>query len=214
MLKKIRKYVIVIAANLVILVALLMLWTDELELTFNKIVRGIEVFKIAGFGVLTVIGIVILVNFYKRRNIKSQRLKIVIAVIVTLMLSSYLYIDYLRKVVDHVIINGQLRKQIAAKIQPAELLAYGTMARGLSIEEYVQIKKICGFPALPLEASNIQYKYSYDGFLPDYLLELRYELPVGMKVDTIDYVHGDFSRKQSCQIVGDRKIVSYSECEQ
>lgn len=213
-LKKSINYLIIIAANLIILAVLLVLWTDELELTFNEIIRGIEVFKIAGFGVLTVIGVVILDNFFRRRKVNSPSLKVVITVIATLVISSFLYIGYIGKVIDHTIINRQFRKQIADKIEPLRQMAYGTMARNLTIEEYLQIRKVCGFPALSSEASDIQYKYSYDGFLPDSMLELTYYVPVRITVDTINYLNGGRTRRQSFQIAGNRKKVIYVEYEQ
>lgn len=213
MLRRSIKYLIIVVVNLAIPTVLLVLWTDELELTFNEIVRGIEIFKIAGFGILSVIGIGIVIYVFRRRKIKSGGLKFAFAVMVTLAISSYLYVDYSGKVIDHVMVNRKFRKQVADKIQPLRELAYGTTARNLTIEEYRQIRKICGFPELPSEASDIQYKYSYDGFLPDYSLELIYNLPVWTKVDAINYQNKNFSRYQSFEMVGDGKRVSYVEYE-
>lgn len=70
------------------------------------------------------------------------------------------------------------------------------------------------FPKLPNEASNIKYSYSYDGFLPDYLFTVTYDLPAQIKVDTINYRKGDFSRYQSFVTIGNIKRVTYSESEQ
>ena len=89
-----------------------------------------------------------------------------------------------------------------------------TTGENLTFKEYETITKIYWFPKLPVEAENINYTYSYDGFLPDYSFELIYDLPQQMKVDTIKYQNGDFSKNQSVEIIGNKKRVSYSEYEQ
>ncbi len=70
------------------------------------------------------------------------------------------------------------------------------------------------FPKLPDEAFNINYTYGYDGFLPDYLFTLTYDLPAQIKVDTINIKKGDFSKYQSFVTVDNIKRVRYSEGEQ
>lgn len=111
------------------------------------------------------------------------------------------------------IIHGKFRNQIAAKIGPSNGFGNGSKGINLTNEEYQQIIKMCWFPKLPPQASNIQYNYGYDGFLPDYIFTLEYDLPVQMKVDTIDLQQGDFSRYRSFKIVGDKKRVTYIESE-
>jgi hypothetical protein len=113
-----------------------------------------------------------------------------------------------------VIVSRQIRNQIADKIKPSNELANGTKGDSLTIKEYQQITKIYWFPKLPNEASNIQYSYSYDGFLPDYLFTVKYDLPAQIKVDTINDKKGDFSKYQSFVIIDDIKRVTYSESEQ
>ena len=69
------------------------------------------------------------------------------------------------------------------------------------------------FPKLPIEATNIMYNYQYDGFLPDYSFSLTYDLPKEMKVDSINYTNGDFSKYQSFEIIDNKKRVTYEEYE-
>ncbi len=82
------------------------------------------------------------------------------------------------------------------------------------IKEYQEISKMNWFPMLPKEATNINYTYEYDGFLPDYYFFLTYDLPKEMKIETINYEKGDFSKFQAYEIIGTKKKVTYSECEQ
>ena len=214
MLKKSLKYIIIVAVNLILLTILLALWTDKLELTFNEWVRPREFLKIMAFNFLSLIAMRILITFYRRRNITTTRLKIKMASLLTFLISSYLYIDYSTKVIGNEIVNRQFRKQIADKIQPSNRLANGTKAENLTIKEYEQITKMYWFPKLPSEASNIQYDYGYDGLLPDYSFTLKYDLPLQIKVDTINYEKGDFLKYQSFEIFDNKKRVTYGEHEQ
>jgi len=214
MIKKSLKYLIVAFINVILLTVLLALWTDRLELTFNDWVRPREFLKIIGFTVVSLISIRILVGYFRHRNITTTTSKIKISALLTFLISSYLYIDYSPKVINNVILNGQFRNQIADKIKPLNLLSNGTKADSLTIKEYQQITKMYWFPKLPDEAFNINYTYGYDGFLPDYLFTLTYDLPAQKKVDTINIKKGDFSKYQSFVTVDNIKRVTYSEGDQ
>jgi hypothetical protein len=214
MLKKCLKYIVIVFVNATLLTALLVLWTDRLELAFNDWVRAMEFLKIMGFSILSLISIRILVSYFRQRNITTTTSKIQISALLTFLISSYLYINYTTKVVNNVILNRQFRNQIADKIKPLNLLANGTKADSLTIKEYQQITKMYWFPKLPDEASNINYTYGYDGFLPDYLFTLTYDLPTQIKVDTINIKKGDFSKYQSFVTVDNIKRVTYSEGEE
>ena len=210
MLKKSFKYLVIAIVNLIVLTILLALWTDEFEQRFNDFVRPIEFLKIIGFTISALIGMRMLVSFFRNKNITRTSFKIKISVLLTSLISSYLYIGYTSKIYSNVIINGKFRNQIANKIKDTERLN-GTKGENLTFKEYEQITKIHGFPKLPSEASNIQYAYEYDGFLPDYFFSLTYDLPKQMKVDTINYHNEDFTRYRSFEIVNDKKRVSYYE---
>ncbi|CAN5578375.1 hypothetical protein BH11BAC5_BH11BAC5_28510 [soil metagenome] len=213
MLKKSYKYLVIAIVNLTVLTILLAIWTDELELRFNDSATLIEIIKIIGFTFLTLIGMRMLVSFFRNKNITRTSFKIKISVLLTFLISSYLYTGYIAKIYSNVIINGQFRRQIAKKISDTKMLN-GTKGENLTFIEYQQITKMSRFPTLPAEASNIQYAYDYDGFLPDYSFSLKYDLPKEMKVDTIDYKNEDFTQFKSFEIIGDKKRVTYFESDQ
>lgn len=206
MLKKSFKYIIIAIVNLIVLTTLLAFWTDKLELTFNDFVRSLEFLKILGFTAFSLIGMRILVYFFRKKKIYATRTKLKSAIILTLLISSYLYVDYSIKFVKNVIVNRQFRNEIANKIKPANRLANGTTAENLTIKEYQEIAGMNWFPKLPSEATNINYEYTYDGFLPDYSFTLTYDLPIGTKADTSKY--------QSFKIIDNKKRVTYREFEQ
>lgn len=213
MLKKSFKYLIIATVNLIVLTTLLAFWTDGLELTFNDFVRPKEFLKILGFTAVSLIGMRILVYYFRKKNVQTTRTKYKAAILLTPLISSYLYVDYSVKFVKNVIIDRQFRNEIADKIRPANGLANGTTAENLTIKEYQEIASMNWFPSLPIEATNIMYDYQYDGFLPDYSFSLTYDLPKEMKVGTINYESGDFTKYQTFEIIGNKKRVFYSEGE-
>ena len=150
---------------------------------------------------------------FRHKNVTTTGLKIKIAALLTFFVSSYLYIDYSTKVIQNVIVNRQFRNQIANKIKPTNRLN-GTTGENLTVKEYQEITKMYSFPKLPAEASNITYAYEYDGFLPDYLFTVTYDLPLQIKVDTINNKKGEFSKYQSFETISNIKRVTYIETEQ
>jgi hypothetical protein len=211
MLKKSFNYLIIATANLVLLTGFLILWTDKLEMTFNGWVLPWEFLKILVFTLASLIAMRILVGYFRRRNISAIKAKIKVATLLTFLISSYLYIDYAIKAYNNIITNGEFRSQLADKIKPANRLANGTKAENLTIKEYEQLEKTAGFPKIPGESSNIKYAYEYDGFLPDYLFTVEYDLPLHIEVDTINYSSRDFTRSRSFEIVNNKKRVTYEE---
>ncbi len=214
MLTRSVKYIAVIAINLVLLTLLLLLWTDRLELLFHEWVRPREFLKILVFSLLSLVGIIIFTVFTRKRNITSNPTKVKIAALLTFLISLYLYIDYSAKVYTNVILNGRFRNGIADKIKPFHYLANGISGDKLAIEEYQQITKINWFPEIPSESSNIKFEYAYDGFLPDYVFTVYYDVPKEMQVHTINYDEEDFSKYHSFKIEGDKKRVTYRESEE
>jgi hypothetical protein len=213
MLKKSFKYLIIATVNLTVLTVLLTFWTDELELTINTLVRPIEFFKILSFTAISLIGMRILVFYFRKKNIQATRTKLKSAILLTILISSYLYVEYSVKFAKNIIVNRQFRNEIAYKIKPANGLANGTTALNLTIKEYQEIAKMNWFPKLPIKATNIMYNYQYDGFLPDYSFTLMYDLPEEIEVDIINYESGDFSKYQTFEIVDNKKRVTYNEVE-
>ena len=210
MFKKSLKYLTIAFVNILLLTAFLFFWTDELEMTFNYGVLVWEQLKIIGFGILSLIAMRFLVSYFRNKKIVDTGLKIKVALLLTFLVSSYLYVDYSSKIIKNVIVNGRLRKQIANKIKPSDKMS-GSKGENLTSLEYQTITEIYWFPKLPIEASNISYVYEYDGFLPDYLFELTYDLPKHLTVDTFNVEREQFSRYQSCIIKDNTKKVTYTE---
>jgi hypothetical protein len=213
MIRKSFKYSFIAFVNAMILTLLLAIWTDELELKLNQGIRFLEFLKIIGFTIAVLISMRMLVSYF--RNIGAARLrnKMRITIPVTLMVSSYLYITYSLKVVKNVIIDGKFRRGLASKISTNDR-PNGSAGNSLSLKEYKETIRFTRLPALPESASNITYDYYYDGFLPDYSVELAYDMPLSARIDTVDYSNGDFSKSQSYKILTDRKRVTFEEIRQ
>jgi hypothetical protein len=207
------KYLIIITANLIILTALLLLWTDKLELTFNNSIRLTEFFKILGVTAISIISIIIFLYYLNKKIFNTISIKIKAVIILTFLVSSYLYISYSIKVLKNTIINKNFRNEIAYKIKPKKF-TNGTSAEKLTFREYQEIARINRYPKLPIKATNISYSHEYDGFLPDYRFTLTYEVPKNIIVNSIDFKKGDFSKYQTFKLIGNKKRVIYDEVEQ
>jgi len=207
-IRKSIKYLIIALLNLLILTGLLAYWTDYVELSFNSLVRPIEFLKIIGFTLLSLIGMRIAVEFFRKRN-TSIKNRIRISTLLTILISSLLYFNYSKMIIKNRIQNGKLRTELAKKIKPVNGLAYGTKADNLTFIEYEEISKINWFPKLNKKADSISYFYNYDGFLPDYSFKLSYVIPTKIKIDTTKFKHGKYSIK----INGNTKRITYSEYE-
>jgi|SRR5690606_1224034 len=212
MIKKSLKYILIVIINLLVLTILLAIWTDKFELEFNNSVRPIEFLKLLGVSLLGLISLRILVTFFRKFKVVSQKRKIGISIILILLISSYFYVNYGMKIYSNRIVNGELRNGIVKKIELVEMgLAHGNQAENLTSREYAEITKLKWFPKLPKEAENISYSYDYDGFLPDYDFSLSYDLPIDSKVETMTYENETFSKSRSIEIIGNKKRVTYSE---
>ncbi|WP_282075022.1 hypothetical protein [Maribacter aquivivus] len=138
--------------------------------------------------------------------------RIKISVILMLLISLYFYVDYSIKIYTNRVANGELRNGIMEKVSPVKNgLGFGTKANNLTRKEYSEITKVSWFKKIPNTAENIDYRYSYEGFLPDYSFSVSYDLPKESQVDTLNFVDGSFSKKQSFKVVGDKVRVSYYE---
>ena len=212
MFKKSLKYLIVVTVNLVLLTIMLAIWTDKFEVEFNDVVRPIEFLKLIGISILGLIILASSVSFFRKYKINSVMKRIKISVILMLLFSLYFYVDYSIKIYTNRVSNGELRNEIMEKVSPIENgLGFGTKASNLSIKEYSEITKVNWFKKIPNNAENIDYRYSYEGFLPDYSFSISYDLPKESQVDTLNFVDGSFSKKQSFKVVGNKVRVTYYE---
>lgn len=209
-MKRAFKYLVIAAINAVLLTAMLWLWADKLEVLFSDWVLVIEALKILGCTVASLIAIRIAVYFLRKKNIANNRTRIKVATAITLLISSYLYIEYAVNIADHNITNRQFRQAIAAKT------SYDGMSRevaNLSYKEYAAIREMTCYPAVDSNANNISFAYHYDGFLPDYDFSISYFLPLGSKADTFNRQQGEFSESQTTDTVNGQLKVTYTETE-
>jgi len=211
MFKKSIKYLVISFVNLIILTIMLAYWTDKVELTFNNFVRPIEFLKIIGFTILSLIIISISIPIYSKYRINSIKKRVVISSIITILISSYLYINYSSKIIQNRFVNNEIRLGVSKKIKSLNKLSFGTKSEKLTNEEYNEITNINWFPKLTKSAKNISYSYTYDGFLPDYSFTLNYDLPKNINVDTINVKDGNFSKSCQFKIIGNTKRVEYYE---
>ncbi len=204
------KYFGVASANVVLLSGILALWTDSLELTFHKMVRPLEFLKVLVVSSLALLVMFLLTFFLRRRSVKTGT-RVVVASLLTMVISSGLYVSYSRRILHNVIIQGRLRAQIAGKIRPSHGLANGTKADHLSFDEYEEVARTAGFPDIPPAASDIKYDFQYDGFLPDYSLDITYEVPKLTKISSSKDSSNRYTRYQTVEVTGDSKRVFYHE---
>ena len=210
MLKRSIKYLAIAAVNMCVLTVLLTVWADELELKLHYRVLPVEFLKIIGFTVLSLIAMRLLVAFFRKADINSIKQRMKLSVLAAFLICSYLYVGYSLKIINNVFINGSLRNEISSKIKPSKWLE-GSRAQNLTIKEYQEIVKISWFPKVPEKATNIEYDYQAEGFLPDYEFTLIYDLPIGMNVGTMSYDGIRFSKYRTFKIIGDKKRVTYFE---
>jgi len=146
------------------------------------------------------------IEYFRKRN-TSIKNRIRISTLMTILISSFLYFNYAKKVYENQIQNGELRKELAMKIEPANGLAFGTKADNLTFREYEEITKIKWFPKMQKSADSISYYYTYDGFLPDYSFNVSYSLPNTVEIDSTEFKYGEIK----IDTIGNKKRISYSE---
>jgi hypothetical protein len=210
-LKKSVKYILIIAANFIILASLLYVWTDKLEIAINPEKRIFEFLKIIAITIIIAICLVILTYIFRMKNIDNRKLKVILAISVCILISSFLYIDYTVRVFNNFIVNRRIRNEIANKIKPSTGLAYGINVTNLSREEYFICEDALHLPSIPIEASSINCIYEYDGLLPDYFLSISYNLPLNIQIDTFHISKNDFTKSQTCEINNNCKKITYTE---
>lgn len=212
MIQKLLKYLVIIFINLIILTALLAIWTDKFELEFNDYVRPIEFLKLIGISIFGLILLRVAVSIFRRFKINSVKSKIAISTCLILLISSYFYIDYAKKIYSNKFVNNEFRNGIIKKIKPNEnKIVFGMKAENLTAIEYAEITTLKWFPKLSKSAENICYSYIYDDFLPDYSFSLSYDLPKEIKVDTMHYKKGTFSKSRTLKVIGNKNRVTYYE---
>lgn len=202
-----RDYLAIAGLNFLILTVLMVLWVDRIESLFGFLVLQIELLKIIGVTMLSLLGMRIAIKVFdkKKKYNKSQLLRVSVAV--TVFISLFLYIDYSKKVYVNAILKRELRSSLSDKIVVYEGYPHGSYARNLTYHEYKEITNAKWFPMVQEYADSISYGYIYDGFLPDYSFDLSFNLPLEIDFDTLDFKYG----KIKIDTFGDIKRIVYSE---
>ena len=198
-MRKIHKYITTILVNFAVLLGLLRLWIDPFELALSPGVFFNEIFKIIEFSILSLIGLRILVIFFRKRNIQSVKQKIKYATLLTVVICSYLYVGYAVKIINNRFLNNKLRTELLDKTVIQRFNRFdNTFGKNLNIKEYRQIARILKLPKLQSEAKNIEYDCSKSGFLGyEYSISVTYNLPLDTEIEEINYSKDDFIKSQS-----------------
>lgn len=209
MIRKSIKYFLIAAANLAILTLLLALWTDEFERQFNLFVRPGEFLKIIAFTFLALIGMRILVVYFRKKKIYDTRRKIKYATILTILICLVLYFNYTIKAVQNRLVNATTREHIFGKLKSTN----NAKVDSLFFDEYKEIMRINGFPKIPESSKNISVDYYEDGFLPDFSISVTYEVPITEIISEMKYKNGQYSKSITVEVIGQHKKVYYEEGE-
>jgi hypothetical protein len=209
-MKKALKYLFIVLINMTVLTTLFILSYDTFEQTFNQWGLLSEPFKILGFSFLSLIGLCLLVIYFRKKGITSVRKKIKLASMLTVLICSFLYVDYLVNIIINNFINKSLRESVLNKVEPA-FFNVGTTAYNLSFEEYNQISKSNTLLKIPRNARNISYDHSYDGFHFDYSLTVIYELPLNTNIKEYEIRDGDYSKSLKIEKSENYILVTYTE---
>ncbi len=201
----------IVFVNMLILTIMLAICTDAFELAFNNWVRPVEFLKLIGISLAGLLVLRIAVSIFRKSNINSFQKRKKISILLIVLMSSYFYVDYGIKIYSHRFANAELRDRVIEKRTSYVHPPYGSEAKNLTGNEYVEITKTKWFPKLPENAKNISYSYSYDGFLPDYSLSIVYDVPKETKVDTLNYKDNTFSKTRTFELKEDHIRVTYTE---
>jgi len=213
MIKKSIKYVLIALANLVILTWLLSVWTDKLAMFFYSAVWENEFLKILGLTLLSLGAMRILVYYFRKKRITSYWIKIKYAIILTIGICSFLYVNYSIRIVQNSFLNAAIREQTWMKVKKSEHGRLGFFLYSISYKEYNEISKTNWFPEIPETAENISFSYYNGGFQGDYTFNLNYEVPASEKVEEINIKKGDYYQSTTIKVTGYRKKVTYEEGE-
>jgi hypothetical protein len=212
-IRKSFKYLGILSANLINLTMFLALRNDLLYVKVNP--RG------NFWGFVTILGIsflafflcsmVVLVLLNRKWSNSSQR--VFVAIAITLITSGILYMPYCSGAFLNRLIYFKTRQAALDKFTNERHLAFGFCAENLTRNEYDQVKQSAGLPFIYAAADSISVCYSWDGFLPDYIMWISYSVPVTEKVWEYEIRHGDWSKSQKVTLKGGIKEVHYSEDE-
>lgn len=205
------KYILIALLNAILLFYLLNKCYDALSYRFDSHLD--DLFKISVVIIVSLIGMRILVAYFRRKKIESVRTKIIASIVLTLLVSAFLYVNFSYHLVHNKLLNRTFRSALNRKLKPVMEGPYGELTKincVLNSKEYQEISNSGVLPKLPIEATNIKLAYEHFSFLGDFSLHVIYDVPLNVEVKTIEKEGVDWSENQSFETVGNIKRVSYS----
>ena len=207
MLRKSLKYLVIIALNAVLLLILILVSSDRLFRLLNPGYIRFELLKIGGISVVIVLIIGLATAVFKDRGITTKKQKLIATAVLSVLISSLFYMDYVPRVVTRFTQNNALRHTVVNKIKRSQLYPYGLEIKQLSHAQYTAMTNSKWFPKIQAQATNIDVSYTYDGFLPDYSFNLKYSLPLGVKIDSSQLSYGTIK----IDTIGQLQQIGYNE---
>ena len=208
---KLLKYILIALLNTILLFYLMSYSFDDLAYIFDSHIS--DILNILLVTMLSIIGMRILVAYFRKKEIESVRTKIIASIVLTLLVSSFLYVNFSYHLVHNKILNRTFRCTLNRKLKPVMEGAHGELTKincVLNSKEYQEISNSGVLPKLPIEATNIKLAYEHFNFLGDFSLHVIYDVPLNVEVKTIEKEGVDWSENQSFETVGSIKRVSYS----
>ena len=141
---------------------------------------------------------------------KTQKVKLILGLIITLAVFANTTILNTKNMTSSMLRGKRARLALCEKIKDANYMAYGTAAKELTFKEYQQVRNLIDLPSISNQSYDISYLFSYDGFLPDYILEISYKLPKGIEVDNKEE-RSDSGQGLKIEELEDYNLVHYSE---
>lgn len=208
------KYILIVSTTIIFNFILWKIGNDCLTKKINDL-TDLSVITTSVFVGLVNLFVIFLVRWgmnYLSFIPKTKKTKIFLAIVITLLFFGRKTITNLKNLSFIIPAKNNERLLLCNKIKQAEYLAFGTTGTGLTFEEYIQIKNLVYLPSISEKAYDISYLYSYDGFLPDYRLELDYKIPKNITLPEFEEeVGNDFSKSQSIFELDNYNVVHYLE---
>ncbi|MFK8005045.1 MAG: hypothetical protein AB8H03_01685 [Saprospiraceae bacterium] len=213
-MKKSIKYILIVFAFIILNFLFWKIGDDCLSNKINDKSNESVLTDLIFIGILALImiGIARWIIGYLNFVPKTRNSKLILGVIVTFLIFGNTTIFNIKNITSRTLNDKNERIKLCDKIRDANYLAYGTTAKELTFKEYNQIRNLLHLPFISNESYDISYLYSYDGFLPDYRLEISYKLPKEIKVEVYNKEEGyDFGEGRRIEEFEKYNLVHYSE---
>ena len=213
-MKKSIKYILVVLTFIILNFLFWKIGDDCLSNKINDKSNESVLTNLIFIGVFTLIMIGIarwIIGFLKFVP-KTRKSKLTLGIIIALIIFGNTTVFNIKNIASRILSDKNERTILCEKIKDANYLAYGTTAEELTIKEYNQIRNLIYLPSISDKSYDISYLYSYDGFLPDYTLQISYKLPKEIKVEVYNKEEGyDFGEGRRIEEFDNYNLVHYSE---